>query len=831
MDPPSLLAVNDQHLQLPFIQQTFMEWLQMKLNSKRSFTKRFDVLVLDLKKLVEKENITDLNNWVLLSCGIRDLPYEEIIILWIHVLWFQSQNKNHKALECLEVAQKAAVESQGIFSAPPGQHNALVCEAEHDEDTDMETGATPLLALPTTFNSRNHTAWNKALDSYESQFAVCTHFTEDFKDFFILKVTDTPVHAVDALRKMRAVSPRIYQTASWELSVRKTGLAAVVNEICQPDTDLERASSIIAQSFRMHCWKESLGEVFDKWMQSPSPDLQMQSLCTCDSEACHSDFHLKTFIEALGAKDCIIPTESNPSSIFFLVNLDNFTDAWKNWLLPSLKKQGILACFWNIQQVHRAVRGISPKTIPNIHPRLSLIMTETLKLVKLAKSAREHVFRPVRRTGVKLTKQEQASDSLKYAMKKGKVSVPGNISSSQSSAESSSTFDQGLSNNTCIHCKDMPLEEQCLVTILVTRRDISGLQNSALTCAPADDRLPPLTSKESKSKFSGVYHTPEKLGLRKIAHRPDVFKRCCKDVFVLLNAENPTELVGAVVFNAFEKKILQQMLQNHDHASRLPPLSRGSSFNAWRYGIMRAIGSRMPKGGRPGDAYALYSGLDAGNDEEIQTLFGHAQNADILVNVARAISRPLTSNVGHHSADESGLNRLGSTGSNIFSCSNYMSHQHFDQDEDISICAQYEKTCLQDEFNFSYTEWGVYIETRDNTLWLFHSNHLHGTIMPRLSSWNSWQVDDNASLHQPQGQYHEIAPGGPGAQAGPANANIPVAHHNYNLRPRDANGRVVVSGGDHLTRRRRDTRRARQIQEIRSRLHTRQHYWREQGAT
>lgn len=55
------------------------------------------------------------------------------------------------------------------------------------------------------------------------------------------------------------------------------------------------------------------------------------------------------------------------------------------------------------------------------------------------------------------------------------------------------------------------------------------------------------------------------------------------------------------------------------------PLKRGTSLEAWKYGEMRAFGSRLPQGGRRGDAYAMYAGIDANSDDEIEALFAHAQ--------------------------------------------------------------------------------------------------------------------------------------------------------------------------------------------------------------
>lgn len=72
----------------------------------------------------------------------------------------------------------------------------------------------------------------------------------------------------------------------------------------------------------------------------------------------------------------------------------------------------------------------------------------------------------------------------------------------------------------------------------------------------------------------------------------------------------------------------------------------------------------------------------------------------------------------HMESDESGGNPLGSTCFNLYTCNDYMAPQHFDHDQGWSICTQLQKVdCQEDEYNFSFTEWGVYIVTQEKTIW------------------------------------------------------------------------------------------------------------------
>lgn len=82
---------------------------------------------------------------------------------------------------------------------------------------------------------------------------------------------------------------------------------------------------------------------------------------------------------------------------------------------------------------------------------------------------------------------------------------------------------------------------------------------------------------------------------------------------------------GAVGYKACDAEAMENMTKHRNSVSHFNPLKRGGSLEAWKYGEMRAFGSRIPQGGRRGDAYAMYAGINADSDEEIKSLFTHAQ--------------------------------------------------------------------------------------------------------------------------------------------------------------------------------------------------------------
>jgi hypothetical protein len=199
-----------------------------------------------------------------------------------------------------------------------------------------------------------------------------------------------------------------------------------------------------------------------------------------------------------------------------------------------------------------------------------------------------------------------------------------------------------------------------------------------------------------------------------------------------------------------DSKTLGRFRQHHrmiTSRARGVNVKRGKQFQAWAYGRMIPIGSRQPQGGCPGDSYAAYAHMVKDSEDDLDMIFGHAlvsithsgghhlltmmcvQDAETMNEIVNgAVS-------GYHDARvkqsiEAQLNLLGSIGINLYYCLNYMSPQHRDRDASHwSACCQLWKDMNgpdgstdrvpipNDEFNFAFTEWGVYIETQVKCLW------------------------------------------------------------------------------------------------------------------
>jgi hypothetical protein len=116
------------------------------------------------------------------------------------------------------------------------------------------------------------------------------------------------------------------------------------------------------------------------------------------------------------------------------------------------------------------------------------------------------------------------------------------------------------------------------------------------------------------------------------------------------------------------------------------------------------------------------------------SLFITTQTTDTI----RAIVETVDPDAAEAMRMNTGLDPTGTTTCNLYACHDYMSCGHWDLDglpeknqtkkkiktdasEKLSnclgTCLQYTKNCRSDEFNFSYTEWGILVKTVPGCIW------------------------------------------------------------------------------------------------------------------
>lgn len=144
-------------------------------------------------------------------------------------------------------------------------------------------------------------------------------------------------------------------------------------------------------------------------------------------------------------------------------------------------------------------------------------------------------------------------------------------------------------------------------------------------------------------------------------------------------------------------------------------------------------GKRVPAGGRPGDTFTYYpdTKIEKDNSASIHMIFDQAlvclkiedgtllnnlQDAIMMLTTVKRLCPPVVNDIVSQT-EASQLDAFGDLGGTMFYCENYMSPQHPDPDASWCICTQLEKICLEDEFNFALTEWGIYYTTAPGAVW------------------------------------------------------------------------------------------------------------------
>jgi hypothetical protein len=114
------------------------------------------------------------------------------------------------------------------------------------------------------------------------------------------------------------------------------------------------------------------------------------------------------------------------------------------------------------------------------------------------------------------------------------------------------------------------------------------------------------------------------LGLKKISRRVDVLARCGRDITLLVDAGSPNTVLAGVSFDTFSDEDLQKIRYEASPGKETKAIKRGSQFRRFEWGRMHPVGSRRPAGGKPGDTYTGYDGMEVTDTSHIKLLFAHA---------------------------------------------------------------------------------------------------------------------------------------------------------------------------------------------------------------
>ncbi|KAG2753406.1 hypothetical protein P692DRAFT_20845883 [Suillus brevipes Sb2] len=585
----------------------------------------------------------------------------------------------------------------------------------------------------------------------------CKEWAEAIQLYFFKYQDLTPTQlqlaeakAVDVLVDFRLVGASTYQSTFWPIEVKKSSLYQLLCTICAPDTTLELSADHLAVSSRKYQWAASFGLILHQWTNLSAftnPPPKSKSLKTTGGQFLGK--LVMEWLDTIDQQGKAIPATSQPSCVGFLLDEAAFVD-------------------------------FDPAKL--YHKILSEVVSET----KFDPTKFQETI--ISRAFLKRIQSEAFGRGTKIPEQPQRINPPRSVRNSAPPQSESPLppppFIPDPSNPTsytrssCDKCSALPPSEHCVLLLDVRRRtDIQDLFGSLVTCAPQDDRIP-LNVKQDQAGDPCYVHPHNDLHLQCMSFRPEVYARCQRDIVQMIDVDTG-DCVGGVIFNAFNDTTLQELRINHKAVATNPSVQRGEVFQQWAYtGKMVPIGSRLANGGRRGDGYTTYPLLCGESENHIQAIFRHACDANALLQSVKYAAPHVAKNIKEKSAAAE-MNRLGTSGANIFYCSDYLSPQHFDRDASWSICSQLDKTGATDEWNFCYTEWSAYIQTRANSVWWFDSSHLHGTMAPAAS----------------------------------------VIEHAKRLRG------GALSTGNHLTVRERDRHRAHAIAEMRRRVAQREQWW------
>ncbi|KAJ3925903.1 MAG: hypothetical protein NXY57DRAFT_967128 [Lentinula lateritia] len=180
-----------------------------------------------------------------------------------------------------------------------------------------------------------------------------------------------------------------------------------------------------------------------------------------------------------------------------------------------------------------------------------------------------------------------------------------------------------------------------------------------------------------------------------------------------------------VLFDAFSDSCSKRMIVNFNQSTEVAALQRQGRVG----GDMIPFGTRVPKGGAPGDGLRPFEGINATTISGVDEFFAQAENAVAYDKVAKYLDPDLYHEIQRCTMNSEKLGRIGGT---VYSCHNYMAIQHLENtDACRSFCSQLELVRNhQYEMAFVYSQMGYWIETESNTFWTFDASLVHGTMLP-----------------------------------------------------------------------------------------------------
>ncbi|KAJ3841852.1 hypothetical protein F5878DRAFT_702347 [Lentinula raphanica] len=561
---------------------------------------------------------------------------------------------------------------------------------------------------------------------------------------------------VTALRAMKKVARSRYSTETFRRAIRESGLAEEIATISDPMfTILNRNEQILwlAHVYRVG---DQLAAVLERW--TPSEIARTWEVTSTRFLATQTGKQAirtpKDFLDVFEEHPEYVPGPENLSYCFFMSSLSNFQynyDIWLGRLLEHLE--------YDVRMFN------DEREMEKFYGRLIWLIHEWC-------TQPQHTFEG---------QTAAAIDAKTFQCERWKTIIK-NTASLRQIANETSAHARKLSR--CKTCLGLAGEERCCQYInkphitrgledeeAKKRLDclIDELTGAGVTMVPERDRVKPKLPDEGRKQRlpagTGRLYHPDSIGetapfkLYGLEPEESIVARCGHQLLLVLDEEveavtsearivdwdrlRKDEIVDFMWWGPFDADKLALLQDAVVESTGVQSVSRGGQFQSFAGGKMTPIGSRSPSGGRAGDTYTSYAGLDATTEEGLNILFKQAATSVMMQEAALQVHPNLARELKRIGRE---CDRMGMTGANIFNCTGYMAPIHRDKDASRGLCAQalLSADTTYREFSFCNIEYQYYIVTRTNCLWSFKSSNLHGTMLPSsttIANLNSRAVD------------------------------------------------------------------------------------------
>ncbi|KAJ3825786.1 hypothetical protein F5880DRAFT_1610795 [Lentinula raphanica] len=571
---------------------------------------------------------------------------------------------------------------------------------------------------------------------------------------------------VGAIRAMKKITRKEYGTETFRSAIKGSGLAEAIGIICDPLFTISNRHERILWLEHVYRIGDQLAEILEKW--TPKDVVRTWATETTRYKASQNGGRPivtpKDFIEAFNIDEDYVPGADNLSYCFFMTSLGNFKYNYDIWLGRLLEYLGYDVSAWNVEKELEKFYG---RLIWQIHEWCTQPQQTYEGDTKLA-------------IDVKVFKNPRWKALIKHTAALRQV------------ANEASTHARKLSR--CTDCSALPASDRCCRYIYkphittglsdeegetrmeALREEMTG---AGITMVPENERVQPKMTtgrKRRQPAGTGRFYHPDSIGvtspfkLEGVEADEAVLARCGHQLLLVLDeseeGKKPEEavvdwksfrrddVIDFMWWRPFDQDKLALLQDAVVDSTGVHPVTRGGQFQSFMGGKMTPIGSRNPSGGRAGDSYTSYSGLEAMTDGGLDILFKQAAISVMMQEAAMQVHPKLASEMRRISGE---CDRVGMTGANIYDCVGYMAPIHQDRDASRGLCTQALLSADERyrEFAFCNLEYQYYIVTSTNCLWSFKSSNLHGTMLPSLttiSNLNSHAIDPQRHAAMPPSQ-------------------------------------------------------------------------------